>query len=250
MNMASPRIEQALQGVASGLRDAIPIMLGYGPLAFAYGVLAVQTGLSVAAAVAMSVFVYAGASQFMAVALLAADAPMGSIILTTLVVNLRHVLMSASISPYLGSVSRARLAALAYQLTDESFAVISERASREGLQVPWMTGLQSGAHLAWICGSALGTWVGSGITDPSRWGFDFALTALFIALLLAQIKDKITLSVAVVAVSVHRLMQLSVPGPWGLVFAAMIAAWTGSVLAERQLADPDVGGNKNEGVSK
>ncbi|MGI6081555.1 MAG: AzlC family ABC transporter permease [Limnochordia bacterium] len=249
MNKAISRVGQSSEGIVSGLRDALPIMLGYGPLAFAYGVLAVQTGLSVGAAVAMSVFVYAGASQFMALALIATGAPLGSIVLATLVVNLRHVLMSAAISPYLGSVSRICLAALAYELTDESFAVISERASRVGLQAPWMTGLQLGSHMAWICGSALGAWVGSGITDPSRWGFDFALTALFIALLLAQIKDKITVVVAVIAVSVHRIMQLSIPGPWGLVLSAMIAAWVGSILAERQPEVSDVGGNKDEGAS-
>ena len=85
----------------SGVRDTFPLMLGAFPFGMIYGTLAVTAGLSKGATMAMSAFVFAGSAQFIAVGLVAAHAPVAIIILTTFIVNLRHMLYSATLLPYL-----------------------------------------------------------------------------------------------------------------------------------------------------
>lgn len=124
---AAPPIEAQIARTSwqRGLSQAAPIVLGYLPIGFAYGVLAGKAGLSPYSAVLMSVLVYAGASQFIAAGLFAASALPWTIVVTTFVVNLRHALMSASLAPHLRAWRPRALAAFAYQLTDETFAVHS-----------------------------------------------------------------------------------------------------------------------------
>ncbi len=110
-------------GWAEGLRLAFPVVVGYIPVGFAFGVLAQKFGLSTFNALAMSVLVYAGSSQYIAIGLLAASAPWLSVVFTTFVVNLRMMLMSAALSPFLHGWSKPELALFAQQLTDETFAV-------------------------------------------------------------------------------------------------------------------------------
>lgn len=205
-------------------------MLGYCPLAFAYGVVAVQTGLSPVATVAMSVFVYAGASQFMAVALLAEGAVPGIVILATMATNLRHMLMSASLGAYFRYASPTRLAGLAFHLTDESFALFTTRAMRGHVTASWLTGLQWGAYLSWVGASAVGATLGTAVADPGRWGLDFALIAMFVALLVMQLRNRRVALVAVVAVILQRIAHVWIPGHWAVILAASFAAAVGGFL--------------------
>ena len=102
---------------------AVPIVLGYLPVGFAYGVLAQKTGLSTFNAVAMSVLVFAGSATLIAVGLFASGAGAASIIVTTFVVNLRHLLMSAALAPHVRSWRKTEQGLFAFQLTDETFAL-------------------------------------------------------------------------------------------------------------------------------
>jgi predicted branched-subunit amino acid permease len=122
---AAPSQGPAGQGGALGraFRQALPIVLGYVPVGFAYGVLAQKSGLSTANTLAMSLIVFAGSAQLIAVGLFAAMASPLSIVLTTFVVNLRHLLMSAALAPHLRSWTKAQIAALTTELTDETFAL-------------------------------------------------------------------------------------------------------------------------------
>lgn len=182
-----------------GLSQAAPIVLGYLPIGFAYGVLADKVGLSPHSAVLMSVLVYAGASQFIAAGLFAAGALPLTIVVTTFLVNLRHALMSASLAPHLRSWRPGELAAFAYQLTDETFAV---HATAFGDQPPNKVQafcVNACAQLAWVSGSWLGVVGGQLIPDPKPWGLDYALPALFLALLVFQLRTRIDLTVALIA---------------------------------------------------
>ncbi|MDR3073187.1 MAG: AzlC family ABC transporter permease, partial [Deltaproteobacteria bacterium] len=105
-----------------GARLAVPIVLGYLPVGFAFGVLAVQAGMTPATVGLMSFFVYAGSSQLIAAGLLAAHTSTAGIVLTTLIVNLRHLLMSAALTPHLKGWPKPLQVLFAVELTDETFA--------------------------------------------------------------------------------------------------------------------------------
>ena len=111
----------------SGARNTFPLLIGAFPFGLIYGTLAVTSGLSTGAAIAMSAMVFAGSAQFVAVGLVAADAPVPIIILTTFIVNLRHMLYSATLLPYLKNLPQRWRVPLAFWLTDETFAVTVHR---------------------------------------------------------------------------------------------------------------------------
>ncbi|MDH7479340.1 MAG: AzlC family ABC transporter permease, partial [Syntrophomonadaceae bacterium] len=113
--------------LSTGIKSALPIVMGYLPIGFAFGVLAVQEGIGVLPTLSMSVLVFAGSAQLIAVGLIGAGASWVSIALTTFVVNLRHLLMSAALAPYLKSLARWEVGWFGYQLTDETFAVHSSQ---------------------------------------------------------------------------------------------------------------------------
>ena len=166
-----------------GLTQATPIILGYVPIGFAYGILAQKSGLSTVHTVGMSLIVYAGASQFIAAGLFAAGIPALSIVITTFVVNLRHMLMSAAMAPHLRTWTRPQLTAFAYELTDETFAVHAARFADhkpDRAETFWVNVL---SQTAWVTGSYLGTVGGQFVPDPKPWGLDFALPALFGAII-------------------------------------------------------------------
>ena len=111
----------------SGVRDTLPLLLGAFPFGMIYGALAIASGLSPAATMTMSALVFAGSSQFIAVGLVAAQTPVAIIIATTLIVNLRHMLYSATLLPHLKQLPQRWRVPLAFWLTDETFAVAVRR---------------------------------------------------------------------------------------------------------------------------
>ncbi|GAW93611.1 AzlC family ABC transporter permease [Calderihabitans maritimus] len=214
----------------AGVHSAIPIVLGYLPLGFAYGVLARQAGLSLAETVIMSVLVYAGSGQFIAVSLLGAGAPVLPIVFTVFLVNLRHLLMSASLVPYVGHYSRKLLAAISYQITDETYAVAISHFQKVPAREAYHLGLNLTAHSSWIFASFLGGTVGSMVQNPARWGLDFALPAMFIALLVGQINNRLTLIVALVGGISALGLALLLPGNWYIILGTITAATSGVML--------------------
>lgn len=112
------------------ISPAIPVMMGYLPIGFAYGVLAVNGGLTIFQTVLMSIIVYAGSSQLIAAGLFAQAINPFSIIATTFIVNLRHMLMSAALAPHLKHWRSREVVAFCFELTDESFGIHSLRFER------------------------------------------------------------------------------------------------------------------------
>lgn len=225
-----------MQYLKEGSRAALPIVLGYLPVGLAYGALAGGAGFTWLETVLMSILVFAGSAQFVTVAMWAGGADLFSIIATTFFVNLRHLLMSAALAPYFRGVSSAWLAWFGAELTDESFAIHSARLRQNpiGYQRPTMLVTNAVAHLGWIIASGLGHLLQSGIADPGRFGLDFALPAMFIALLLIQFTCKLDVVVAVVAFLVSIFLGQLIPGYWGAISAAISAALIGAVLVRRK----------------
>ncbi len=216
-----------------GVRAALPIVLGYLPVGMAFGVLARKAGLTPLEAGSMSFLVYAGASQFIAVEMLSSGASLVPIVLTTFFVNLRHLLMSSSVSPYFGRQPLRVMGLLSAQLTDESFAVAMADPSKISDQPRYLFGLQMTSQLAWIAGSLAGALFGSFIKSSS-YGIPFALPALFICLLVLQLKSRIHFCVMGIACVLSLFFKKTVPGNWYIVLAALVASVAGLGLEWRR----------------
>lgn len=210
--MAQPEADMLVRPIhplRAAFQQALPIILGYVPVGFAYGVLAQKSGISGLNTVLMSILVFAGSAQFIAVGLIAQAATPLTIVLTTFIVNLRHLLMSAALAPYLSAWSRTRLALFAAQMTDETFALHIGRFARGGASVTETFGINVIAQSAWVGGSVLGLAASQLITDIKPIGLDYALPAMFVALLLGQCKSRLHVFVAVAAGLVSTLFLLS-----------------------------------------
>jgi len=214
------------RGWQSGLTQVAPVVLGYIPIGFAYGILAQKAGLSTLNTVLMSLLVYAGSSQLIAVGLFAAGTP-AAIILTTFVVNLRHLLMSAALSPHLRRWRRSELAAFAYQLTDETFAVHAARFASGIVNKAEVFTINVTSQAAWILGGWLGTVAGQLVTDVKPLALDYALPAMFIALLVLQIKDRIQIGVAVLSGVLAVGLSLAGAAQWSVIAATLAGATLG-----------------------
>lgn len=217
-----------------GAKSAWPVVMGYVPIGFAYGVLAAQAGLSPWEAGAMSLLVYAGASQFIAVGMLAADAGLAAVAATTFLVNLRHLLMSAALSPYFHRVRRPLLAVLSFFVTDESFAVSSTVFAERGRgDAGWFAGLAVTAYGSWLAASVAGALAGGIATNQEALGLDFALSAMFIGLLVPNLRGEEAGSrrvAALVAAALAVAMGLLGQPSWGVIVATVVAATVGVML--------------------
>lgn len=213
-----------------GVVRAVPIVLGYIPIGFAYGVLAQQAGLSITNTLLMSVMVYAGSSQLVAVGLFAQGVPALSIIMTTFVVNLRHMLFSAALSPYLKQWRKGALAAFAYELTDETFALHSILFSQTVPPKPTVFAINLTAQLSWLLGTALGIVAGRYVTDVRPLALDFTLPAMFIALLVIQLRDRVDGAVALLGGVGAVGLTLMGLDRWSVILATVVAATLGVIL--------------------
>lgn len=228
MNSATlPAANRTESPLASAFRQALPIILGYVPVGFAYGVLAQKSGLSGINTVLMSVLVFAGSAQLIAVGLFAAAASPLTIVATTFIVNLRHLLMSAALAPYLRKWSKPQLALFSYEMTDETFALHAGRFAK-GETAPLETfGINVIAQSAWVGGTALGLAASTLITDIRPIGLDYALPAMFIALLLGQLKSRLHLLVAVTAGALSTVLMLAGLSQSHVLAATILAATLG-----------------------
>lgn len=229
--MTSLETESPRRPVLTGISRALPIVLGYVPIGLAYGVLAQKAGLSALNTLLMSILVYAGSAQLIAVGLLADGTPPLPIILTTFVVNLRHLLFSAAVAPFLKRWRKADLAAFAYELTDETFAVHSAQFASQGVPArAEVFATNVTAQVSWVFGTALGILVGGAIADVEPLGLDYALAAMFIALLVLQIEARVQVAVALLAGAVSVGLLLAGLTQWHVIAATVVAATAGVVL--------------------
>jgi 4-azaleucine resistance transporter AzlC len=227
-----PMSEQTRNFLA-GVRAEIPLLIGVFPFGMIYGALALDAGISTSAAQMMSSIVFAGSAQFITTQLVHETAPGFVIVLTIAVVNLRHVLYSASLAPYLASLSTRWKTLLAYLLTDEAYAPTVIRYEERGVtQNGHFFFLGAGLALwtGWQISTALGIFLGSAI--PESWSLDFALPLTFIAMVVPVLKNKPAVAAALSA-GVMALVAYSLPYKLGLVLAALVGIGVGTFLEGR-----------------
>jgi 4-azaleucine resistance transporter AzlC len=231
----------ATRAFLEGCRDELPILLGTVPFGLIFGVLAVGAGLEAWVAQSMSSVIFAGSAQFIVTGLMRDSAPGLVIVLTILVVNLRHMLYSASIAPYLKRLTLPWKLGLAYLLTDEAYAVAITRLRRE--QPDWQGGhwYLLGASLtlwsSWQAATAVGISIGAQV--PAAWSLDFTLALTFIALVFAALKDRAgqtdlaSLAAALVA-GLVAVLASGLPYRLGLMLAAALGIAAGVLVEVRR----------------
>ena len=228
-------MSQSRPSFLSGLTASLPIVMGYLPIAFSFGVAATRAGFSATEAFALSLIIYAGASQFLALALLTSGAPVLVSAFTLIAMNLRHVLYGPALMRAAGKDGSTRTAwawAWAFGLTDEVFGqALGSMARGQKFSEGYMSGLGAGAYASWLAGTALGAVAGGGALEG--WpavsaGLGFMLPALFLALLLSILNRRQVPVIAVAgAVTVAGTLALSATS--GILLGMLAGAVTGLV---------------------
>jgi 4-azaleucine resistance transporter AzlC len=211
-----------VQDFARGFRALIPLWLGVIPFAFAYAVTALNGGLGLVETQLMSLLVFAGGSQFSAAGLFAVGASGVEIILTTFLLNARHMLYGLSLSRQVPMSAPGRLVA-AHFLTDEAYGVTL--ASGE-TSFGFLLGAELSVFIPWNLATGVGALAGQGIPDPTRLGVDFVFPLAFLALLIPLLKG--WTEVLVAAVSGLLALAVSQVAPGGV--AILVAGVAGSLL--------------------
>lgn len=217
----------------NGVKATIPLEIGGIPFGMIFGAAAVASGISPLGTIGMSLFVFAGSAQFIAVGLVAAGTDVIWIILTTFVVNARHALYSTSLAPYLKHLPHRWLLPLGYMLTDEAFVVAITRYHQpdDSPYKHWyFLGSALSMFIVWQIVTLIGIILGNAIPDIGNWGLDFALVVTFIGMLVPLIKNRPALIATVVA-GATALLAYPLPNQLYLMVAALAGVIAG-VIAE------------------
>lgn len=221
----------------AGARGIIPLIVGAIPFGIIFGTLAAGSGLSMGATLGMSAFVFAGSSQFIAVDLVAKETVLPIIILTTFVVNLRHLLYSVTLVPYVQHLPQKWKIPLGFWLTDEAFAVVIDRYHAPD-NSPYKHWYYFGAalfmYINWIFCTFLGLTIGRLIPNAASWGLDFAMSATFLGMIIPYLKGNLAMIATALVAGVVSLLAYGLPHKLGLIVAA-IAGIIAGTITERQI---------------
>ena len=197
-----------------GFIDILPILLAAFPIGLLWGTLAGKEGLSPLESGLASAAIFGGAAQFVAIDLWTNPAPWLLLTVTVFIVNLRHVLMGASLSRHVGEIPGRAMPFLMFLMVDEVWALAERRARHSSLTWPYYLGMGLPLFLNWVIATVIGAVMGRGLGDPAAYGLDFAFSALFIAILAGFWKGPRTGAVLLAAAVTAAVVKLYVPGAW------------------------------------
>ncbi|HSU80107.1 MAG TPA: AzlC family ABC transporter permease [Candidatus Angelobacter sp.] len=214
-------------GYKRGLKAGLPIAIGYLPIALTFGLLSKTYGLPFMDSVGMSLFVFAGASQFMALSMLTMGTSGFELILATFVINIRHLLMSASISEKSTPEAKWKKAFYAFGITDETFSVAS--LSKDELTSSYMYGLITMAYGSWVVSTGIGFGIGSSLPHILQKSMGIALYAMFIGLIVPSLKKHRKVVVLFISSAfLSTVFSLVMTTGWAIVTATLLS----SILVE------------------
>ena len=224
--------------VKAGLKDTLPTVFGYIGIGLAFGIIASSIGLNPFFVAAMSLFIYAGAAQFITVSMLSSSIPILSIVLATFLINSRMILMSMARATFFKRYSVFKNIIIGTFLTDESFALGMNRQNYTNgrLTYEWFNTANLVSYFTWVVSSVLGALLGGIVKDPKVLGLDFALVAMFIGLLYLQvisditIKKKVQFLVIVVVFFLVYFGMIFIPSNLLIIVVTLIGCAIGVVL--------------------
>lgn len=204
-----------------GVRDVSPLLVGVAPFGLIAGIAAVNAGLGLPEAVGLSTIVFAGAAQLAALELIGRDAPLAVVVVTAVVINLRMLMYSASIAPYVHEISRRTKVAVAYLLTDQAYAlsVARYRTDDGTASVAYYFGVAATLWAVWQLMTVAGVVLGTSV--PESLGLEFAVPLVFLALLVPAMEDRAT-TVAGVVSGIAAVAAAGLPLNLGLLVGATV----------------------------
>ncbi len=211
-----------------GFSDIWPAMVAAMPIGLLFGALAAGKGLSPLEVFVMGALVFAGGAQFAAVELWTSPAPVWALVFSTLLINARHILMSASLAPKLNGFSSFQKLTGLYYMADENWALAERRARSRALSPAYWVGMTAPFVLCWLATTTTGALIGAAFGDPKRLGADFAFTALFIALTASFWRGRVTFWTVAAAGIASALTYKLAGAPWHVAAGAicgLLAAW-------------------------
>jgi 4-azaleucine resistance transporter AzlC len=213
---------------ASGFRALMPLWLGVVPFGVAYAVLARDAGLSLLETQALSVLVFSGSAQVSAVGLFGAGAAAAEIVLTTFLLNVRHVLYGLSLGRRI-PLRGWRKPVAAYFLTDEAFGVVSAREERT---FAFLLGAELSLFATWNAATLGGALAGGAIPDPEKLGIDLIFPLAFLALLVPLVRTRVALLVAVVSGGLAFVLTEALPGGLPILLTGVAGSLLGAALTD------------------
>ncbi|MFC4248485.1 AzlC family ABC transporter permease [Natribaculum luteum] len=213
-----------LEGARVGFLRCVPVALGVGGYGVVFGVLARQAGLSVAEATLMSATVVAGAAQLVAIELWADPIPVATIVVTTVVINLRYSLMGAALRPWFEHLSAARTYASVFFMADENWALTMSDLRSGSARGAFLLGSGLAIWSFWVVATIVGATAGGVIGEPARFGLDFVLSAVFVALAVELWEGRSSLLPWLVALFVAVAAAEMLPGRWYILLGGLAAA--------------------------
>jgi 4-azaleucine resistance transporter AzlC len=214
----------------AGLLTAAPVGVAAMPIGLVFGALAVDKGLSPLEVALMSFFVFAGASQFVAVDMWTSPAPWLLLGVTAFTVNLRHVMMGASIGRHFQHFGPIERYAYLYFMTDEVWAFSEKRALEQPLYPAYFAGIATLLSVSWTGWSTAGAILGTSLHKPERFGFDFIFTALFIGLVVSFWRGPRTGIVIGSSVLTAIVAHETLDGPWYILIGGIAGTIAGALF--------------------
>lgn len=227
--------------VLAGARTFVPVAISIAAYGVVWGVLARGAGLSLLEVVMMSGLVFAGSAQFVALDLWSTTPsalPIGPLVLAAFVINLRYLLLTATLRPLFGPHEQGRGALLMGLVSDETWALtVGEMARGARGTVGFLVGAGIVAYAVWMGSTVTGHVLGSAIDDPTTYGLDFAFTATFLALLLGMWKGKGDLVPWFVAALAAIFSARLIPGSWYIIIGGIVGSLAGAIAERWRHAD-------------
>ncbi len=215
-----------------GMKRSVPVFFGFLPVAITFAIMAGGAGMRAGEIILMSVLVFAGASQIMAVGMLGGTAGMLSIVLATFVLNLRHVIMSTCNFKKIKIKNPLLKLVGALSVTDEGFALINTEEDKR-CNFSFMLGIITVTYLSWIFGTVLGVVANNFLPRIVADSFGIALYALFIALIAPNVKKSFRLLLTVLAtVGINCVLGLFLDDSWAIIASTLIGAFVGTFIVD------------------
>ncbi len=218
----------------AGIKDTFPMVIGAIPFGIIFGAVAIAGGLSPAAVMGMSLFVFAGSAQFIGANLFSQGAGIGIIVLTTFVVNLRHALYGASLAPYVKHLSQRWLLPLAFTLTDETYAIVISHYQKhdDSPYKHWyFFGSEVIMYLNWQTCTLIGIIAGQQFSNLANLGLDFAMVVTFIGIVVPLVRNRPML-ICAAAAGITSVLANDLPNRLGLMVAALVGIVAGMIAEE------------------
>ena len=219
-------VEFSLKGLWNGFVKSWPIAIGVFAYGLVFGLLSSQAGLSLFDAVAMCVIVFAGAAQLIAMGIWTTPLPVWTIIFTAFAINLRYILEGAALEPHFRGLKKWQSYLSLFFMNDESWALSLDKFKKGAKDKAFMLGSGLAVLVAWTSSSVVGQIWLAGVADHSRWGLDFALTAVFLSMLVSMWRGKSDITPCIAAAIVAIAAEQLLPGTWYILLGALAGSST------------------------